>query len=162
MRRQFYRAMWTGSSTFGQMGMSIDGVAHYCEAVINQLIISLINLIINLVIYPLTFSDLLVRFLKEFPRLTRRCQNNLGERSSAPTLNTCLLLEIKSNPLYCEMFIRFRWYDCLLYINTELLALGGGGGGGNAFLGHIHLENPKMALENMALNSLKWPLNQKY
>ena len=37
-----------------------------------------------------------------------------------------------------------------------------GGGGGNAILGHVHLENPKMALENMALNSLKWPLNQKY
>ena len=36
------------------------------------------------------------------------------------------------------------------------------GGGGNAILGHVHLENPKMALENMALNSLKWPLNQKY
>ena len=36
------------------------------------------------------------------------------------------------------------------------------GGGGNAILGHVHLENPKMVLENMALNSLKWPLNQKY
>ena len=35
------------------------------------------------------------------------------------------------------------------------------GGGGNAILGHVHLENPKMALENMALNSLKWPLNLK-
>ena len=43
-----------------------------------------------------------------------------------------------------------------------LLKRGGGGGGGNAILGHVHLENPKMALENMALNSLKWPLNQKY
>ena len=31
-----------------------------------------------------------------------------------------------------------------------------------AILGHVHLENPKMALENMALNSLKWPFNQKY
>ena len=28
-------------------------------------------------------------------------------------------------------------------------------------LGHVHLENPKMALENMALNSLKWPLIKK-
>ena len=41
------------------------------------------------------------------------------------------------------------------------------GGGANAILGHVHLENPKMALKNMALknmalNSLKWPLNQKY
>ena len=36
------------------------------------------------------------------------------------------------------------------------------GGEANAILGHVHLENPKMALENMALNSLKWPLNQKY
>ena len=34
--------------------------------------------------------------------------------------------------------------------------------GGDAILGHVHLENPKIALENMALNSLKWPLNQKY
>ena len=40
--------------------------------------------------------------------------------------------------------------------------LGARVGGANAILGHVHLENPKMALENMALNSLKWPLNQKY
>ena len=37
---------------------------------------------------------------------------------------------------------------------------GGGGGGGNTILGHVHLEDLKMALENMALNSLKWPLNK--
>ena len=27
------------------------------------------------------------------------------------------------------------------------------GGGGHAILGHVDIENPKMALENMALNS---------
>ena len=48
-----------------------------------------------------------------------------------------------------------------LYIKINVNR-GGGGGGGNAILGHVHLENSKMALENMALNSLKWPLNQKY
>ena len=34
----------------------------------------------------------------------------------------------------------------------ELCPLMWGGGGGNAILGYVHLENPKMALENMALN----------
>ena len=50
---------------------------------------------------------------------------------------------------------------CIAHLEAYISNLGGGGGG-NAILGHVHLENPKMALENMALNSLKWPLNQKY
>ena len=31
------------------------------------------------------------------------------------------------------------------------LTYSGGGGGGNAILGHVHLENPKMALEKHGL-----------
>ena len=60
--------------------------------------------------------------------------------------------------------LRFYSYGQNVKVRVQSLLIyyiGGGGGGGNAILGHVHLENPKMALENMALNSLKWPLNQK-
>ena len=65
------------------MGMSIDGVAHYCEAVINQLIISLINPIINLVIYP-HFFRFASSISKGIPETDKEMSEQLGRAIVGP------------------------------------------------------------------------------